>query len=303
MKIYLNPPKENWIVDRFVDEWKKNNKPISTGYIRLADIIWVISPWTWEKLPEKVLKNRKVLVTIHHIDEKKFNPKEFEKLDYYTDYYHVISTKTEKQLQNLTDKKIFYSPFWVDSKKWYEITNKSNLRRRYKLSDDSFLVGSFQRDTERDRETPKLEKGPDNLLEILLDYKEKYKNLRVVLSGKRRDYLIKELDKNNIDYSYFKMVSVKNLNELYNLLDLYIVSSRVEGGPQAILECALTKTPLISTDVGIANKILHDESLYNMDNFSLAKPNVEYSFNKAQDYVIPKGFTYFHKIFKEINES
>ncbi len=303
MKIYLNPPKENWIVDRFVDEWKKNNKPISTGYIRLADIIWVISPWTWEKLPEKVLKNRKVLVTIHHIDEKKFNPKEFEKLDYYTDYYHVISTKTEKQLQDLTDKKIFYSPFWVDSKKWYEITNKSNLRRRYKLSDDSFLVGSFQRDTERDRETPKLEKGPDNLLEILLDYKEKYKNLRVVLSGKRRDYLIKELDKNNIDYSYFKMVSVKNLNELYNLLDLYIVSSRVEGGPQAILECALTKTPLISTDVGIANKILHDESLYNMDNFSLAKPNVEYSFNKAQDYVIPKGFTYFHKIFKEINES
>ena len=127
--------------------------------------------------------------------------------------------------------------------------------------------------------------------------------MRVVLSGKRRDYLIKELDKNNIDYSYFKMVSVKNLNELYNLLDLYIVSSRVEGGPQAILECALTKTPLISTDVGIANKILHDESLYNMDNFSLAKPNVEYSFNKAQDYVIPKGFTYFHKIFKEINES
>jgi hypothetical protein len=121
MKIYLNPPKENWIVDRFVDEWKKNNKPISTGYIRLANIIWVISPWTWEKLPEKVLKNRKVLVTIHHIDEKKFNPKEFEKLDYYTDYYHVISTKTEKQLQDLTDKKIFYSPFWVDSKKWYEI--------------------------------------------------------------------------------------------------------------------------------------------------------------------------------------
>ena len=51
---------------------EKNNKPISTGYIRLADIIWVISPWTWEKLPEKVLKNRKVLVTIHHIDEKKF---------------------------------------------------------------------------------------------------------------------------------------------------------------------------------------------------------------------------------------
>ena len=30
------------------------------------------------------------------------------------------------------------------------------------------------------------------------------------------------------------------------MLDMYIVSSRLEGGPQAILESALTKTPIIS---------------------------------------------------------
>ena len=52
------------------------------------------------------------------------------------------------------------------------------------------------------------------------------------------------------------MVSFKELNELYNLLNLYVVSSRYEGGPQAIMECALIKTPIISTDVGIASEIL-----------------------------------------------
>ena len=39
---------------------------------------------------------------------------------------------------------------------------------------------------------------------------------------------------------------------------MYIVSSRLEGGPQAILESALTKTPIISTDVGIASSISGD---------------------------------------------
>ena len=39
MKIYLNPPKENWIVDRFVDEWKKNNKHIS--YMKITYAICV----------------------------------------------------------------------------------------------------------------------------------------------------------------------------------------------------------------------------------------------------------------------
>ena len=45
------------------------------------------------------------------------------------------------------------------------------------------------------------------------------------------------------------MVNTDQLNELYNCLDLYVVASRVEGGPQAIIECALSKTPIISTDM------------------------------------------------------
>ena len=52
------------------------------------------------------------------------------------------------------------------------------------------------------------------------------------------------------------MGSFEEINELYNILNLYIVASRYEGGPQSILECSLTRTPIISTDVGIASEIL-----------------------------------------------
>ena len=58
MKVYLNSPKENWIVDRFVKEWKKYNKQNSTNFIKTSDIVWIISPWTYEKLSKEVLKTK-----------------------------------------------------------------------------------------------------------------------------------------------------------------------------------------------------------------------------------------------------
>ena len=85
------------------------------------------------------------------------------------------------------------------------------------------------------------------------------------------------LDNLNIPFYYFEMVNFEDLNKLYNCLDMYIVSSRFEGGPQAILECAITKTPIISTDVGVASQILSYESIFNMENYKEAKANVELS--------------------------
>ena len=97
------------------------------------------------------------------------------------------------------------------------------------------------------------------------------------------------------------MANFETLNELYNLIDLYVVSSRIEGGPQAIVECGITKTPIISTDVGFASNILAAESIFDMDNFSVAKPNVNYAFQKSLEIQIPDGFNKFIKMFSEIN--
>ena len=56
-----------------------------------------------------------------------------------------------------------------------------------------------------------------------------------------------ELKKRGIEYIFFEKINFDKLNELYNTLDLYIVASRVEGGPRAINECSLTRTPVLST--------------------------------------------------------
>ena len=99
------------------------------------------------------------------------------------------------------------------------------------------------------------------------------------------------------------MNSFENINELYNILNLYIVSSRYEGGPQSILECSLTKTPIISTDVGIASQILSSESIFNMSNYLSAKPNQEEAYLNVQKYMIPEGFKDFNNLIREVNEN
>ena len=104
----------------------------------------------------------------------------------------------------------------------------------------------------------------------------------------------------SIKYSYFEMIISKKLNELYNCLDLYIVASRIEGGPQAIVECGITKTPIISTDVGFASDILAEESIFHMKNFKNAKPNIEIAYKNSKLLSIPKGFDNFINMFKSI---
>ena len=152
---------------------------------------------------------------------------DFKKREKYIDYYHVISLKTKEDLKKITDKEIFYIPFWVNGDIWFEIKDKLALRNKYKIPKNSFVIGSFQRDTEgSDLKSPKLIKGPDRLAKIINEMNTEYDNLTVLLTGKRRQFIISELEKMKIKYVYLEMVDFNTLNELYNCLDLYIVTSR-----------------------------------------------------------------------------
>ena len=306
MKIYTNKINESWIIDRVIDEWKSNNDEITSKSIEDADIVWIISNWTWKKIRIKYLKEKKVVASIYHIDFDNFNKKDeknFYKMDQYVDLYHVISLKTKEQLKRLTNKKIISIPFWVNQKNLFYIENKSSLRKKYGFSEDDYIIGSFQRDTEgSDLVSPKLIKGPDIFID-LVDRLNNNQNIRILLTGTRRQYVINKLKELGINYKYFEMVQIDQLNEFYNILDLYLVSSRLEGGPQAVLECAVTKTPIISTDVGVASEILHPNSIYSLETFENAKPMVEYAYENSKKYTLPDGMKNFIDMFRDIYES
>jgi len=306
MKIYINSINEDWIIDRLIKEWNQFNSPQQKYIFGKKDLIWIIAPWTWKKIPRYFLKSKKVLCTIHHIDEDKFDHEqenEFKVRDKYVDHYHTISNKTYHQLKQITKKPITEIPWWVNQNIWFDIGDKQYIYDKFGLPKDKYLIGSFQRDTEGyDLKSPKLSKGPDRLIDNIIEIQSIKKNVLVILAGRRRQYVIEKLKNYNIEFKYFEMLNFSELNELYNVLDLYIVSSRYEGGPQSIVECAASRTPIVSTDVGIASQILSEESIYS-NNILDAKPNLDYAEKMITNLKIPNGFLKFNKLLKEINEN
>ena len=119
----------NDVVDRLIKEWNQFNFPQQKYILGKKDLIWIIAPWTWKKIPRYFLKSNKVLCTIHHIDEDKFNHEqenEFKARDKYVDHYHAISNKTYHQLKQITKKPITEIPWWVNQNIWFDI----NINRR-----------------------------------------------------------------------------------------------------------------------------------------------------------------------------
>jgi glycosyltransferase involved in cell wall biosynthesis len=148
------------------------------------------------------------------------------------------------------------------------------LRREWEVPANAYVIGSFQRDTEgSDLKSPKLVKGPDIFLEILLGLKSRGLNFHVLIAGPRRHWLLGKLRDEGIPFTYvgrptetddIKTNSLPRptLNLLYNLADLYVVASRSEGGPHSILEAAACRCKIISTLVGTAPDILEPSCLF-----------------------------------------
>lgn len=281
---------EKWICDELKKEFTEYfGEEIITIDPKLADIIWYLAPWNYGYTPNgiireewlKLLEKKKVVFTMHHIDEEKYAKGEldntFKFMKKYGTKWHAICSKTFDFLKLFgTEIPIVKKYLWVDREIFFKIEDKISLRKKWGLS--GYVVGSFQKDTEGKTNEPKMSKGPDIFVNIMEDMKKDHPDLLVILSGIRRTYIISELEKRGIEYKYYEMIGLKELNELYNCLDLYVVSSRVEGGPRSIVEAGITKTAIISTDVGIANDLMPRESIYDVNfwqSYKNAQPNIE----------------------------
>ncbi|MBT7915279.1 glycosyltransferase [Candidatus Bathyarchaeota archaeon] len=310
MKVFVLAPRENWIVDRFVQEWYESNSDISTQNIQEADIIWLLADWCWNQVPPQILQEKTVVCTVWHLVPEKFNKAEWDLRECYVDFYHAPSVKSMEQIRQLAgaQKPIWSQLPWVNSDIWFPMENKTELRLKYGLDENSFVIGSFQRDTEgHDLISPKLEKGPDQFCDAVQEiYAEGLrrcsKPVHVLLGAWRRQYVMKRLSNSGIPYTYVDRPSSQHLNEMYNCLDLYIVASRFEGGPQSIVECAATRTPVISTDVGLASQILHPASLFdpNIQDHSALEvtPDTKFAFRSVEPLLTPDGFTPFRTFFQ-----
>ena len=296
-KIFVLPPKEDWIVDRLVNEWYQYNGDISTSNIEDCDTVWLLADWCYSHLDIKFLQKKKVVTTIHHVVPEKWttaSEADFKIRDSVTNAYHVPNMHTMRFIENLTNKPIYVIPYWANQNIWQKNIDKQEIRSKLGIQEDEFVIGSFQRDTEgRDLVSPKLEKGPDLLADAIIEW-NKNRKVHVLLAGWRRQYILSRLKSAEIKTTYVELPDQRSLNNLYQAVDLYPITARYEGGPQSFIECGLLKIPVVSRNVGIASEVLPEISIN--DNILKATPCVP----NVRHMMLPHGFLKYRSMFADL---
>lgn len=331
LKIYVQHAHENWIVDRIAEEFMSATSLQVVYKPEEADVIWLMAPYAFFHIDRKVLQEKFVIATQHHIVPEKFVKDEFLKrhAEAGIDAYFTYDPLAQRIISNLISVPCVLTSHWCHPnffQRWEAEKTLGYLKNdRTKKFDpliealknpEVMVFGSFQRDTERNGQ-PKLEKGPDRLMSILKGLKKLDNNFHVVLAGYRRDWLISQLEKEGMDFSYYERCSPNDLLALYNAIHMYLVTSRYEGGPQAIYEAALTQTPILSMPVGSAPRVLHPFSICKDENdmfnrlFSLEEKDIanmiKYNFASAISFGYDKMIKVYDDLItnmhKECNES
>ena len=214
--------------------------------------------------------------------------------------YKVItgSSLIFKRLKNwgIPESKLICIPIGVDTKLFNIPTKekKERIRKSLGFEKHEFVIGSFQKDGIgwSEGNSPKYIKGPDLFVQSL-ELISKELPIAVLLTGPARGYVKYELRKRNIKYKHIFLNTYQEIVNYYHALDLYLVSSREEGGPKAIVESMASGVPLVTTNVGMANDFVKDQvngGLVNeFDPTSIAKKVIQIINHPSKDNLIKKG--------------
>lgn len=156
--------------------------------------------------------------------------------------------------------KVFTIPIGINLDYFPRQTPEAKKHNREKLGipQSAFVVGSFQKDGVGwgDGREPKLIKGPDIFLDTIRRLKPDIPDLYVLLTGPARGYVKHGLEEMGVPYKHTYYKHYPEVAKMFAALDLYIVASRQEGGPKAVLESMASGVPLVTTRVGQAMDIV-----------------------------------------------
>jgi glycosyltransferase involved in cell wall biosynthesis len=190
--------------------------------------------------------------------------------------------------------KVFMIPIGINLEffPFQTLEMKQKARLEFGIPQTAFVIGSIQKDGVGwgDGMEPKLEKGPDILVETARMLKKDIPEMVVLLVGPARGYVKAGLEKANIRYIHVPQQSYPKVGRLFSALDLYLITSRQEGGPKAVLESMGSGVPLVTTRMGHAMDVVqHGENAWmaEVGDFEMLASHVLHVYRSSNDALIP----------------
>ena len=178
-----------------------------------------------------------------------------------------VVTSCSVSLANLTHAgwpvaQVTLIPLGVHLDRFVPATPAARAARRQALEipERAFCVGSFQKDGVGWGEglEPKLIKGPDVFVAAMDSLFRKLPNLFVLLTGPARGWVKAALAQRRIPFRHVYLEDEAQVAAHYDALDCYVIASRSEGGPKALMESMAKSIPVVSTRMGMPADILAD---------------------------------------------
>ena len=131
---------------------------------------------------------------------------------------------------------------------------KQQRRAALGIPAEAYCIGSFHKDGVgwNEGDEPKLIKGPDIFVETMAALRRRHPDLFVVLTGPARGYVKNRLRTLGVPFVHHMVQHYPDLAGYYACLDAYLIPSRCEGGPKALLESWGCGVPVVATQVGMA---------------------------------------------------
>ncbi|MBM4157957.1 MAG: glycosyltransferase family 4 protein [Ignavibacteria bacterium] len=290
----LIPPKEGFILDGFkrtvrnIYSFKFNNKDLNikqtfNNFIELIKLIKLIRKEKYDIVHSHEIyssfvtritlliirilffwRPKKIYVTYHNVYYwlKPFHRKINKFLSRFTDTIFCVSNSVMTDSINkdkIKNNKYYVIYNGINIETFYPDRNLRNIERnKYAFSEKDFIIGNVGVISER--------KGQMYLLKAFKPLSEKYDNLKLIFVGTPRihenKYCIELLDYININKLSEKVKILdtkKDVNSIYNMFDLFVMSSITEGFGLAAFEAMLTERLCIFSDIPTFKELITDK--------------------------------------------
>ena len=195
-----------------------------------------------------------IVTTLHHLD-----PATDLTPFFHSDAVMTVSNQWQQHLTKLGIPKNHQRlvPFGVSTKTFHPPRNEARLkiRQTLHLPQDAFVLGfSARRISNTDDR-----KGTSCFLQALKGLHQQLPNLATLIIGPGWQALAKEIRQRGISCTQAPYeVNHEQVAQYYRAMDMFWVTSRIEGGPVPLLEAMASNIPCISTPVGAALDLIYD---------------------------------------------
>lgn len=242
---------------------------------RIIHAVWWPSAWV---LGARLLSRRRVVCFADNPASYYARHPLFHAVARHVDMWIARSTAVAGEFEAL-GLPVVRAPYCADRSVFRPLPDRASIRRSWReklnIPADAFVIANFNRDSEWTAvgPRPKRQKAPEIFLRMVEQVAAKHPHIIVLLAGPRRHWLRKELEHRGVPFRFVgdpvsaddyktNVLDRATLNELYHASDLYLLTSRWEGGPHAVLEASLAGLPVLSTPVGMAADLLKSDCLF-----------------------------------------